>query len=239
MQKLEADLVNLVAATHSQEIVACWIGAASSFADLARGLEAAQFPEMPELMARHEAKATFLALVDSRPDQSRVVHVMRLSSTAIDADGQCTGPALVDVLVASGQGLTWTVVRDYFDQAGIEHSRCIAVESNFRVGPKVDTPSGLPTADIAYMSIYNEWLQFGGLPDRSVIFAHVNRASLISFRRIGFEVRAAFAREELRTPTLGGGFDESYQPVEIPLSPLNARLFEELRPLAGTVMAPA
>jgi hypothetical protein len=193
------------------EVWACLVDRGQpSFQALERA-EAQVFPEAPELFAGADCPFAFLTVV-SVPERL-ALHAMRLSLPDRSRPG--ARPLLVDDLVGSGQGLTMADFDRWAAARGVTMADCTSVESNFRLAKVKHVPS----AAIAYVAMFHLVHDLGYVGG---IFAHLNRAARVSFRRAGLGFEPVLGREGLRTPGVGVGFDPSYEPVFIPLGGSNA-----------------
>src|SRR5205814_9346276 len=99
----------------------------------------------------------------------RVVHAFRVSSPDIaqpkssgrhrKVDARHPGRksdkiniAFIRDLVESGQ-VTDRQIADYYAGKHVDLSQCLSVETNFRVGEKVEAMNGLRTTDLGYLAI--------------------------------------------------------------------------------------
>jgi hypothetical protein len=227
-QQLEPQLVDEVAAqTQHDGVVAAWISPLHAHSELVRVLEADVFPEVPDIMRPYELACDFLALVDTRPNAARVVHAFRLSSSSglssvLARDH--VGTVLIDDLVASNQGLDHGVIADYYAERGIDLHKSLSIETNFRVGERTETETGLPPAQVGYLAIYQRIVR----EDIQVLFAHLNEPAIRSLDGVGVGWEPIAGRSDVRTPTVGGTFDEEYRPVAILVNPENSAVLESL-----------
>lgn len=223
-------------------IYTAWVRSSHPISNLVRTLEAKVFPEIPALMEPFEDESVFLTLIDTRPGTERVVHAFRLSSLAIsgkgmgaDASRRCTfGMALIDDLLSSGQGLDVDAFVGHYEGRGVDLTKCVSVETNFTVGNRVSTESGLRVSDLGYIAIFQLVKQLSGLEHNACVFAHLNEPAVASLGQIGVTNRPIAGRDDLKTPTIGETeFDEKYRPAEIPGSKENIEVFRALVPFAA------
>ncbi len=212
-----------------------------AYANVVRSLEARVFPEIAEVMADFEGCSAFLTLIDTRPGAERVVHAFRVSSVALAESRPATelgggvGIALLDDLIASGQ-ITAEQINRYYDANGIELAKCMSVETNFRVGDKVTTDSGLRISDLGYIAIFQTMDRFQASDGEVAIFAHLNEPAIRSLAALGVTADAIAGIEGLRTPTTSNGvkgFDDHYIPVAIPLTKSNVTIVRQLAAFAA------
>ncbi|MCA9301149.1 hypothetical protein KC974_01160 [Candidatus Saccharibacteria bacterium] len=234
IEEQQRDLVREVFdRTQLETIHAVWMGPRSRYSNLVRTLETRQFPEMPDVMDGYEDDCKFLALLDTRSGIERVVHAFRLSVPTIDR-AQGLQIALLDDLVKSNQKLTEDELQEFYAAQGIAlNSEAASVESNFRVGDKVETDNGLRVSDLGYIAIFQHIAENGGA---KVIFAHLNDAAVNSLGAIGVQDAPIAGVENLSTPTVidgQAGFDEKYHPVAIMNTPQNLAVFAQLTPFAA------
>ena len=183
-------------------------------------------------MQRYELACEFLALVDTRPEFARVVHAFRLSgATGYGASQHPTQieSVLLDDLAASGQGIDLPAIDGYYASRGIDLRRSLSIETNFRVGERVETESGLPPAQIGYVALFQQILR----EDIEVLFAHLNEPAIRSLNAVGVSSEPIAGRDDLRTPTAGGKFDANYSPVAILVNEENSAVLASLSEFAA------
>jgi hypothetical protein len=216
-----------------RDLVALWVAADDASADALRTLESRAFPGVEGFITPAvERASTFLVLLDRRVGEDAIVHVMRASGPMLQGarrrlePGDGTGFVMVDEIVASGQGVTAGAFADHAAAAGLDLDRCVAVETHFRVA---ETPKrgGLRAGSLAYLALFAQFVAHGFAPGRSAVFAHVNEASLRSFRALGVRPEPFMGRAGLRSPAAEPAtFEEGYAPVTIPV---DAALVERIR----------
>jgi hypothetical protein len=175
-----------------------------------------------------------LVLVDTRPNANRVIHGSTIMGPTVNpslltdreelAKKNKTGFYTIDVLISIND-FTRHDFRDYYlREYGIDPYECIAVETNFRIGERVEPYQGMDSVSIAYLAIFNflkrkidASYQEGG------VFASINQLSIDSFRRVGIVCELLMGRDDLQTPE-----EDEYQPVFIPFNETNRALFENL-----------
>lgn len=224
----------------AQTIYSVFLDHTNPYANLVRTLEAEIFPEIPEIMKDFEDNSIFLALVDTRPDAKRIVHAFRLSSLALtgselDLNSENIGIALIDDLIASEQdGLNSQAFKDYYHDRGIDLSKCISVETNFRVGDKVESDNGISVPQLGYIAVFQAIDRLGITNGDAAIFAHLNKPAIVSLGAVGVEYEPIMGLKDLKTPTVGDEkFDSHYRPVAIPATPKNMAIFRDLIPFAA------
>lgn len=241
-KELEERLLAKVDAESDQQAVhAVWMRHDSEFASLVRTLESAQFPEIADVMEPFENQSVFLALVDNRPDATRIVHAFRLTSLGLAGmeipEGDTTGVALLDDIADSEQGVTASQIKRYYEEKEIDLTKCVSVETNFRVGEKVATETGLPVSQLGYLAIFRALERMGIEENKSAVFAHLNVPAVSSLSAVGIEWNPIVGRDQLKTPTVdedgSKGFDIKYTPVEIPGTARNMQVFRDLMPFAA------
>jgi hypothetical protein len=206
------------------------------YANLVRTSEAKLFPEVEDVSGDDEDNTTFLAFVDTRSAQQRIVHATTLTrangSIAQNSNGEAsmqdiqqTGFYTIDKLIEL-DNFSAEEFYGYYKARGVNIDGCIGVETNFRIGEKIDPFKGFSPAQLAYLTMFNlvarkkEEQELGG------VFASINRVSVISFQRIGLECEPLMGRDGLTTPESELGQD--YLPVFIPTSEQNRRLFKAM-----------
>ena len=235
LERIEAD-------SDVKGIHAVWVKPHSIFANLVRTLEAQQFPEITEFVSPVvEERSRFLALVDTRDDQRRIVHGFRVSGIGLDesqtqvdqaAEDDPVGIVMVDEMIESGQGLTAREFREYYQKAGIVVRNCLSVETNFRVGEKVEN-EGLRVSDLGYIAIFNLIDQKIKEPGHEAIFAYLNDPAIKSLQAIGVQSEPFVGRPELRAPGAEEDFDGHYVPVAIPSIQANLDVFRAIAPFGA------
>lgn len=225
---LEPQLVEEVAATSGHlGVVVGWIAPLHQYSELIRTLEGEVFAGIREIMQPYELACDFLALVDTRPSEARVVHAFRLSSSTGLSSIQArdhVGTVLIDDLVASDQGIDHRAIEDYYAARDIDLHRSLSIETNFRVGPRSETETGLPPAQVGYLAIYERIVREG----IQILFAHLNEPAIESLDGVGVGWEPITGRSDLRTPTVGGTFDDEYRPVAILVNPQNSAVLASL-----------
>ena len=232
---LEAGLVDDVrGGANSEGITAVWLGPGHRYANIIRTQEARLFPEVHESSAADEDKTVFLALVDTRPGSSRVVHGATVCGAgALDEGGSSavaaavsTGFITIDNLIDLGNFSAYEF-ESYYTSRNIDLTRCLSVETNFRIGQRVPHAWGLSTATIAYLMIFRFLVRCGAGRNRAVVFADVNRVSRISFQRTGIIYAPLMGRTDLVTPEAALG--RSSFPVTLPIDDTFHELFLAMR----------
>lgn len=207
-----------------------WIQPNSPFADIVRAHEKKNFSEIQGIVESYEDACLFMALVDTRGELDRVVHASRF--TARQEPGvvlKKTGVPFIDDIILSGQDLEVGEYFDYCRKTSIDPSKSLAVETNFRIR-EADVYNGCRMAQIGYIALFDmvTSLQSGEEGD-PVVYAHINHATITSLGHLGVEYRPVADKVSLRTPTIGGKFDDNYSPVEIPNTTTNKDIFAALR----------
>jgi len=237
----QADLIAKVEAQQPEPgIYSAWLDPRHPDANLVRTLEAQIFPEIPEIMEPFEDQCVFLTLIDTRPDAKRIIHAFRLSWPGSDRNahtGASIGPediVLLKDIIDSDQGLSAEDLRAYYEAKGVDFAKSMSVETNFRVGEKVEPINGLPVAQLGYIAIFQGMNSQQDIADKAVIFAHLNRPAVASLGAVGIEYEPIAGRADLQTPTVGDEkFDNKYSPVCIPASAKNLEIFSNLTPFAA------
>jgi hypothetical protein len=230
---VEAALVRDIEAHFPPEgLYVARISAHHAYANLVRTLEyCGDFEEVADLMAPYEPNFVFLAIVDTRPGARRIVHAFRIGLPEFGSAHahDLTGMALLDDMITSNQGLTLTSVQEHYESQGVRLAQAMSVETNFRVGEKVESPiPGIRISDFGYLSVFY-LLQEREAP---VIFAHQNKVALLSLGQLGLAYDPIAGVKGLRTPSVDDDgnpyFDDRYTPLAIPASRHNVQVFKEL-----------
>lgn len=240
LQELNEQMVALAQERFPEEGVhAFWISPYHRFANFIRTHEASHFPEVAEVDGEEEDGTLFLALVDTRAANQRVVHGATISGIRDEsviasetAPDEPTGFISVDDLISIPGNFTAQAFRDYYEAKGIDIERSIGIETNFRIprdSGRIESFNGLGMADLAYLTMFN-LLAPRAHDDKDVAaFASINRDSVNSFKRVGIYCEPLMGREDLVTPEAALGLD--FQPVAIPIVP-NRPVFEALASLS-------
>ncbi|MBI3983976.1 hypothetical protein HY346_01640 [Candidatus Microgenomates bacterium] len=199
--ELEQGLIAIAEqAAAGSDFVGVWIHPDSKFANFARTHEASYFPEVAEVSPQTEASTRFLVLVDTRPENRRVVHAATVTGLEQAEDGaETTGFNVVDELIAAGN-FTADEFRQFYRQRKLELSKSIAVETNFRIGEKVVGPDGIPTSYLVYLALFSLVKQGGAAIDQAAVFATLNDLQVNSFERFGLDFEPMMGRTDLSTP---------------------------------------
>jgi len=167
-----------------------WLSSSNAASNLVRTWEASYFPEISSVVDDEvERHSAFLVTLENR-QQPRIVHAARITGPhfakeIMATNGERTYFAGIDELIAAGV-FSAAEFYEYYKEQGIDTDNCIGVETNMRVGDKASRFNGLVPAQMAYGSFVR---MLGAIqPDitKVGVFANINRASLISFRRAGF-----------------------------------------------------
>lgn len=241
LSQIDKEVVELVRKEHGDIVASVWAPPTSAYANVVRTHEAAIFPEIPELMSSYEHESAFLMMVDARPGADRVVRGTRVASPLFTegqrpgaAEGKVNIPMLQD-MVASGQ-VSEAEILAYYGERGIDIDHCFSVETNFRIGERAERLNGAPLAQLGYLAMFNYAVRLGSSSESSkvssVIFAHVNKGTIDSFKLLGIEHEPFVGRNDLHTPSTGGKFDEHYIPAAYYATPHVKAVFANLASLA-------
>lgn len=223
LSDLENDLVSEVKRRFPEEgVYAAWIEPDHRYANLIRSYEAQYFPEVQTLPDTNELNTLFFALVDTRGFANRIVHGATISKGQIESHGNSTGFIGMDQLIEK-DNFTAQEFKDYYVDRGIDVSKSISVETNFRVGEKTKPINGFTPAQYAYLSFFNRLEKKADDLRKAAIFSSINRASVLSFQRFGLDFEPLMGRTDLKTPEADLGLD--YLPVVIPYTENNISLF--------------
>ncbi len=217
----------------ADDVYAIWMEPSSSFANIVRTYEKTFWHDIDEIMAPHEDDSLFLALFDARGDVGKVVHGFRVSRGSQEFqndESDSTGIVLIDDIVNSGQGFTAAEFRAYYRNKGIDLSKCLSVETNFKV-QRAEHYNGLPMSQIGYIAIFD--LIKDSLDDDLCIFASINNLATQSFQLVGIQYEPIAGREDLKIPVSEGEFDDDYTGVALPPTKKNVDIFTNLIPFAA------
>ncbi|MCA9312874.1 hypothetical protein H6801_01295 [Candidatus Nomurabacteria bacterium] len=241
---LQADLINCIKQKADENVgqIAVWFGSDSRYANLVRTLEAVVFPEITTFIsAEVEDCSKFLVIVDPDSADGRIVHAFRSTGQRFNEGNfafsdnsieQSTGIAMLEEVLDANPGLSREELVGYYSSRGIDLSECISIETNFRVGEKLETENGLRTSDLGYIAIFNTVTNNDDGRANYGIFAHLNEQAITSLSTIGVSFETVAGRDDLGTPSsTEGQFDEHYYPYFIPASETNMSVFRQLVPL--------
>lgn len=208
---LNDQIVASVREAYPQEgIYSALISPSHPYSNFIRGHEAPYFPEVNDFPSELEDDTLLFALVDTRAESDRVVHVGTISGPGLwrptstdtlkgEYEPNKTGFLFVDELISLGN-FTAAEFEAYYHEKGYDLSKCIAVETNVKVGPSAPKFDGLRTVDLGYLTLFG--LIERGAPDigGAAVFASINRASAISFGRVGIGYEPLMGKSDLLTP---------------------------------------
>lgn len=233
LEALEAELVDVVRPGTSDEgIAAVWLGPDHPYANIVRTHEGRLFPEVRESSADDEGKTLFLALVDTRAGSSRVVHGATVCGAgprdggSVVTSDMSTGFISIDNLIDLDNFSPYEF-ESYYTARNIDLIRCLSVETNFRIGHRVPDVCGVSTSSIAYLMVFRLLVRCGARPNRSLVFADVNRAARISLQRNGIMYEPLMGRTDLVSPEAALG--RSSCPVALPADNALYDVFSTMR----------
>jgi hypothetical protein len=243
--QLEKALVERVLDIYPQEeICAVWIKPHDPLSNVVRTYEAGVFPEAADFPPSAEDDTLLLALIDTRPEVSRIIHgatVMGPGLNSIDENSEVeaftdsTGFYMIDSLIR----LDNFSKRDFYNyhaDRGIDTNKWITVESNYRIGDRVELSSGIRPTALAYLAMFRLVANRAELhQELGGVFAAINTPTRKSFAAIGLEFDSLMGRTDFITEEALMG-DSDYQPVAIPTSPHNMELFEQMRTALPTLL---
>lgn len=233
-KSLEAALVDEVRAEVGPdiELAAAWIRHDHRYANVLRSIEVRHFPEVSEVPADWEARTLFAAIIDFRSGSGRVVHAAAVSTQSSvrtvepAVRGTISSPFItVDALVDLNDFTVADFV-NYYTAQQIDLAWCVGVETNYRVGPRVERWLGLDPSALAYLLFFRRAQRAGAVTGRAGVFATINRASIISFGRLGLPFLPLMNRSDLVTPESILGVESL--PVFIPFTAEVGSLFAGL-----------
>lgn len=233
VKALEGELVDHVREHISDEgVAAVLIPGNHVYADTVRNYEAEYFPEVKDLPEGIEEDTLFIAFVDTRPGIDRVVHATTITGyqedtqkalEQNDTDSTSTNFVVVNDLIEMGN-FTAEEFREYYTSRGVKLEECIAVETNFRVGERVEDFNGISTVDLAYLTTFGLAIRNNPELGEAGVFANINRASLASFSRVGLKYELLMGRDDMVTSESLEG--KEYLPIFIPYSEDTQHLFQ-------------
>ena len=213
----------------------------SALADPIIKAEAFLFPEIPKIVSKYLGRCSLLGILDPRERNQPLVYAARFSHyTPCEGGvepypGWATGLPLVDDIIANNPGYSEDKFRVFCRERNINPNLSIFSETLFRI-KSVGELQGFKPSDIGYFATLESILTKdiirnqvqNGLP---AVFAHFNDASRASVARIGAEIENL--GYGLRTPTLGGGYDNEYTPSVMPPSRRNLEYFDNINTALG------
>jgi hypothetical protein len=120
---------------------------------------------------------------------------------------------------------------------GMDLNKCVSVETNFRVGEKVERYNGLPLTQIGYIALFKLVEHMGIKDGDAAVFAALNKDATNSLSFMGATFEPLAGRQDLRTPSTDDDgnpcFDDDYKLVCIPASPTNLEVFGKLEGFAA------
>lgn len=237
---LDRQMTDEVKALHPEPgVYAAIISPDHPYSNFVRGHEGRHFPEAKEFPAELEQNTRSFALVDTRPESDRVVHVGSISGPGLikDPEGKrgdhhdTTGFLFVDDLIDLGN-FTAAEFKAYYEERGVDLHKCIAVETNIKVGKNVERYNGVRTVDLGYVTLINMGEEANPDGDETLVFASINLPQQLSFKRAGIGSEPLMGRTDLKTPEETKG--RTSTPVDIPFLPAQ-RMFREVSPALTTV----
>lgn len=229
LEELETRLIQEISTTSSEPDVYCvWTSANSPFADIVRTHEKKHWDYISSVMDDKDAQSKFLLVVDTRDGATAgVKRVTRITFANKEPDNESlTGMAIIDDIINSEQGLSLEEFMQYYNEKGVDISKCFSVETNIKV-QKADRYNGLPLAEIGYLAMYKqiENSRTGGL---AYIFATINQDSIDSFDLIDLKHERIAGHSDVATPTDDGSFDVNFIPVALPTHQHNLDIFRSI-----------
>lgn len=216
LSTLETAMVSYVEERQeSPGISALWITPTHTFSNFVRTHEASYFPEVAEVSDGDEDNTVFLALVDTRESSKRVVHgatLMRPKTPHNGEETSTTGFYTIDSLIER-DNFSQEEFYEYYANKGVDVTKCLSVETNFRIGEKPEALNGLKPADIAYVALFQKLIASQPKKGESLIIATINERQSQSFDRIGLKHEPILGRTDLSTEESELGIDS--QPVTI------------------------
>lgn len=234
LNELEKGLVNLAREKYPNDgLVSVWISPKNKYANLVRAHEASYFPEVEEVSEEDENHTLFMAVVDTRPNSNRVVHAATVTGVSYKSENESlvdgpdqtdktTGLYTVDSLIDMGN-FTAQEFYEYYENKGIDLKKSIAVETNFRVGEPAEKYNGFSPSDLAYLTFFKMLEKRSPKAEHAMVIATINRASAISFQRVGLAYEPLMGRDDLQTEESLLGKDS--KPVALPYNASNIALF--------------
>lgn len=142
-----------------------------------------------------------------------VRHVIRISAPMLSGRDDLLPFAITD-LAAADPLFRLDEVAAFYQARGIGLDEMISVETQFRLGAQLHP---LKAGDLGYLALIRLMSENG----IKAAVAHVNKATVSSFKRVSMDFHPLAHRVDLRTPTINedgtAGFDRDYFPVCIPL----------------------
>ncbi len=228
LNQLEGELIDEVKSQFPQEsIYTAWIYPTNKYANIVRNYEAGFFPEVSQVNEDTEAHTLFLALIDTRDSANRVIHAATITGVDRPEDESETGFFTVDSLIEKGN-FTAEEFRDYYGEKQIDLNKCLAIETNFRIGEKVEKFRGLGSADLVYLTIFKTMEKADAQFGKAGFFATINSLQIHSLQRLGINCEPLMGRTDLITPEAELGVDSL--PVMMPYDKALHAIFSNMGP---------
>lgn len=179
-----------------------WITPNHPFSNFVRTHEASQFPEATDVDPQYDKAQVYLAIVDTRDGKNSIVHAASLMKARIyDAEPSPeakTGIYTVDSLIELGN-FTAEEFLDFYRKKEVSIERSIAVETNFKIESDFKPFSGLGSADLTYLTLFNTLLDNQAPVGNTVVFATINTLQIKSLRRSGVDIEPLMGRYDFQT----------------------------------------
>ncbi|CAN5126618.1 hypothetical protein BH10PAT3_BH10PAT3_2420 [soil metagenome] len=202
---IEHSLIEDARNAYGEGVTASWIEPGHDFANYVRTQEALNFPEVTALRPEYDNAQSLLVLVDTRRDAEQVLHAATIMHMRDDAPKNIesgvtdeTGFYTIDSLIKLGN-FTASEFLKYYTHEGIDLERSIAAETNFKIHSKMKRFYGMGSADLVYLTLYNQLIKDGAAIGRTVVFATANDLQQVSLRRAGLNVAPLMGRTDFHT----------------------------------------
>lgn len=203
MESIEATLVNDAKTAYGEGVTAALIRPDHGYSNLVRSREAAKFPEVANLDPSYDLKQEMVVLIDTREGSEQVLHaatIMKLEDETREElnENERTGYYTIDSLIKLGNFTTKNFL-NYYENNGIDLGKSVAVETNFKIHPKMKRYFGMGSADLFYLTLFYYLMDQGSELGSTVVFATANNLQLKSLKRTGLDVEPLMGRDNLVT----------------------------------------
>src|ERR1019366_1662425 len=145
--ELETELAGLAVEQYGPDgpgLYGLWVPYDSPYANISRTSEKEHFPEANEVDLSVEQNSEFYLVIDTRAGKHRAVHSATITGvTDVKRENELpTDMVVIDDLVEMGN-FSHKEFYQYYQDIGVDVTKCIAVETNLRIGEKVPSQSGV------------------------------------------------------------------------------------------------
>jgi hypothetical protein len=231
--ELETELASLAVKQYGPDgpgLYGLWVPYDSPYANISRTYENEYFPEANEVDLSVEQNSEFYLVIDTRDGKHRAAHSATITGvTEFKRENELpTDMVVIDDLVEMGNFSHRQFYQYYIDK-GVDVTKCIGVETNFRIGDKTPALNGVRVVDLAYLAMMHRLLQRNPEMFTAGAFASINIDSIISFKNFGLQYEPLMGRTDFVTKEEASG--RKFEPVFIPYNQANFDLFKSMESL--------